>query len=78
MASNRGVVYLEPNKVEVHSIEYPKFENPAGKKIEHGVILEVISTNAHARRTLGVLDSVTVSGTKVTGHRRMRSGGNPS
>jgi hypothetical protein len=54
MASNRGVVYLEPNKVEVQSIDYPKFENPAGKKIGHGVITEVISRNALDRRTLGV------------------------
>ncbi len=45
MASNRGVVYLGPNKVEVQSIDYPKFENPAGKKIEHAVILKVVSTN---------------------------------
>jgi len=45
MAGNRGVVYLGPNQVEVQSIDDPKFENPAGKKIEHGVILKVVSTN---------------------------------
>lgn len=45
MADNRGVVYLGPNHVEVQSIDYPKLENPAGKKIEHGVILKVVSTN---------------------------------
>ncbi len=45
MADNRGVVYLEPGKVEVQSIDYPKFENPQGKAIEHGVILKVVSTN---------------------------------
>src|SRR6201987_4675506 len=45
MASNKGVVYLGPNHVEVQSIDYPKFENPAGKKIEHAVILKVVSTN---------------------------------
>ena len=45
MASNRGVVFLGPNHVEVQSIDYPKLENPAGKKINHGVILKVISTN---------------------------------
>jgi hypothetical protein len=33
MASNRGVVFLGPNHVEVQSIDYPKLENPAGKKI---------------------------------------------
>jgi glutathione-independent formaldehyde dehydrogenase len=45
MASNRGVVYLGPGKVEVQSIDYPKLENPSGNKIEHGVILKVVSTN---------------------------------
>ncbi len=45
MASNRGVVFLGPNHVEVQSIDYPKLENPQGKKINHGVILKVVSTN---------------------------------
>src|SRR5688500_3255293 len=45
MASNEGVVYLGPGKVEVQSIDYPQFLNPQGKSIEHGVILKVISTN---------------------------------
>ena len=34
MASNRGVVYLGPGKVEVQSIDYPKLENPKQQKIE--------------------------------------------
>ena len=45
MASNHGVVYLGPNKVEVQSIDYPKMQNPQGKSIEHGVILRIVSTN---------------------------------
>jgi len=45
MATNRGVVYLGPNHVEVQSIDYPKFENPAGKPIHHAVILKVVTTN---------------------------------
>src|SRR6202453_5066638 len=45
MANNRGVVYLGPGKVEVQSIDFPKLENPAGKKIDHGVILKIVSTN---------------------------------
>lgn len=45
MAENRGVVYIGPGKVEVHSIPFPKMEDPNGKKIEHGVILRVVSTN---------------------------------
>jgi glutathione-independent formaldehyde dehydrogenase len=45
MAENSGVVYLGPNHVEVQSIDYPKLQNPVGKKIEHAVILKVVSTN---------------------------------
>ena len=45
MATNRGVVYLGPNQVEVQSIDFPKFENPAGKPIHHAVILKVLTTN---------------------------------
>jgi glutathione-independent formaldehyde dehydrogenase len=44
MASNRGVVYLGPGKVEVQSIEFPKLM--LGKRrCDHGVILKVVSTN---------------------------------
>jgi glutathione-independent formaldehyde dehydrogenase len=45
MASNRGVVYLGPGKVEVQSIDYPKLQNPKGKTIEHGAILKIVATN---------------------------------
>jgi glutathione-independent formaldehyde dehydrogenase len=45
MAGNRGVAYLGPGKVEVQTIDYPKLENPNGRKAEHGVILKVVSTN---------------------------------
>ncbi|HTB16980.1 MAG TPA: formaldehyde dehydrogenase, glutathione-independent [Bryobacteraceae bacterium] len=45
MASNRGVVYLGPGKVEVQSIDFPKLQNPAGKKIDHGAILKIVTTN---------------------------------
>jgi glutathione-independent formaldehyde dehydrogenase len=45
MAENSGVVFLGQNKVEVQSIDFPKMQNPAGKKINHGVILKVVSTN---------------------------------
>jgi glutathione-independent formaldehyde dehydrogenase len=44
MASNRGVVYLGPGKVEVQSIDYPKLEM-GSRKCEHGVILKIVSTN---------------------------------
>src|SRR5260221_1113355 len=45
MTGNRGLVYLGPGKVEVRDIADPKLENPGGRKIEHAVILKVVSTN---------------------------------
>jgi glutathione-independent formaldehyde dehydrogenase len=44
-ASNRGVVYMGPGRVEVQGIEFPKLVDPRGRKAEHGVILRVVSTN---------------------------------
>lgn len=44
MADNRGVAYLEPGKVEVQSIAFPKLA--LGKrKCNHGAILKIVSTN---------------------------------
>src|ERR1700687_1153606 len=43
--SNRGVVYLKPGSVEVQNIDFPSFRNPAGKTIDHGVILKIVTTN---------------------------------
>src|ERR1700710_186370 len=54
MAGNRGVAYIEAGKVEVQQTDYPKLElqdgpgvNPAnvGRKLDHGVILKVVTTN---------------------------------
>ncbi|OMH24543.1 formaldehyde dehydrogenase, glutathione-independent [Tersicoccus phoenicis] len=54
MADNRGVSYMSPGKVEVHDIDYPTWElkdgpgvNPAnvGRKLPHGAILKVVTTN---------------------------------
>lgn len=45
MSKNRGVVYIKPGVVEVQDIADPKFEDPRGHKINHGVILKIISTN---------------------------------
>lgn len=44
MASNRGVAYIEPGKVEVQNIDYPKLAL-GNRKCEHGVILKIVSTN---------------------------------
>src|ERR1700758_4131251 len=44
MASNRGIAYMGPGKVEVQNIDFPKLA--LGKrKCEHGVILKIVSTN---------------------------------
>jgi glutathione-independent formaldehyde dehydrogenase len=52
MPTNRGVAYIEPGKVEVQSIPYPKLRMPksetdpfGGKDAPHGVILRVVTTN---------------------------------
>ena len=45
MSGNRGVVYLGPGRVEVQNIADPKLQDPLGRKIEHAVILKVVSTN---------------------------------
>src|SRR5919197_83217 len=44
MASNRGLAYMGPGKVEVQSIDYPKLAL-GSRKCEHGVILKIVSTN---------------------------------
>jgi glutathione-independent formaldehyde dehydrogenase len=45
MTSNRGVAYMKPGVVEVRPIPFPKLEDPRGRRIDHGVILRVVSTN---------------------------------
>ncbi len=45
MAGNKGVVYVGPGNVEVREIALPDLVDPRGRKIEHGVILKVVSTN---------------------------------
>lgn len=44
MASNRGVAYMGPGKVEVQSIDFPKLAL-GSRKCEHGVILKIVTTN---------------------------------
>jgi glutathione-independent formaldehyde dehydrogenase len=54
MAGNKAVAYVEPGKVEVQTIDYPKLElqdgpgvHPAnvGRKTPHGAILRIVATN---------------------------------
>lgn len=69
---NRGVVYLEAGKVEVQKIGYPKMQNPQKKKIEHGAILKIVSTNIcgsdqHMVRGRTTAPSGLVLGHEITG-----------
>ena len=45
MPSNRGVAYVKQGQVEVQSIPFPELTDPRGRRIDHGVILKVVSTN---------------------------------
>jgi glutathione-independent formaldehyde dehydrogenase len=52
MPTNRGVAYIEPGKVEIKTIPYPKLRMPksetdpfGGKDAPHGVILKIVTTN---------------------------------
>ena len=45
MASNRGVVYMGPRKVEVKNLDFPKLIDPRGNKADHGAILKIVTTN---------------------------------
>src|SRR3977135_3824564 len=71
MASNRGLAYMGPGKVEIQSIDYPKLE--IGKrKCEHGVILKIVSTNIcgsdqHMVRGRTTAPSGLILGHEITG-----------
>jgi len=72
MASNRGVVYTGLGKVEVQGIDFPELANPKGQKIDHGVILKVVSTNIcgsdqHMVRGRTTAPSGLVLGHEITG-----------
>lgn len=45
MASNRGVVYMGPWKLEVQNLDFPKLVDPRGNKCDHGLILKIVTTN---------------------------------
>src|SRR5882724_10907301 len=68
MASNHGVVYLGPGKVEVQSIDYPELKTPAGRKIDHRVIIKPITTNICGSDQHMVRGRTTASHGLVRGH----------
>lgn len=77
MAGNKAVAYIEPGKVEVQTIDYPKLElrdgpgvNPlnVGRKVPHGVILKVVSTNICGSDQHMVRGRTTAPANLVLGH----------
>jgi glutathione-independent formaldehyde dehydrogenase len=71
MATNRGVVYMGPGKVEIQSIDFPKLVL-GQRKCEHGVILRIVSTNIcgsdqHMVRGRTTAPSGLVLGHEITG-----------
>src|SRR5438874_7885904 len=75
MATNRGVAYMGPGKVEVKSIEYPKLKMPAsetnpfgGKDAPHGVILKIVTTNICGSDQHMVRGRTTASAGLILGH----------
>src|SRR6195952_4090748 len=72
MGDNRGVVYIGARKVEVQDIPDPKLEDPRGRRIDHGVILKIVSTNIcgsdqHMVRGRTTAPSGMVLGHEITG-----------
>ena len=68
MSKNRGVVYTKPGEVQVQDIADPKLEDPRGHKIEHGVILKVVSTNICGSDQHMVRGRTTAPAGMVLGH----------
>lgn len=68
VSENRGVVYIEQGKVEVQSIPFPQLANPQGKRIGHGVILKVVTTNICGSDQHMVRGRTTASAGLVLGH----------
>jgi glutathione-independent formaldehyde dehydrogenase len=81
MSGNKAVAYIEPGKVEVQTIDYPKLvvqdgpgvnKRNVGRKCEHGVILKIVSTNIcgsdqHMVRGRTTAPSGLVLGHEITG-----------
>ena len=68
MSSDRGVVYFKPGHVDVQKIDFPSLLNPAGKTIDHGVILKVVTTNICGSDQHMVRGRTTAPAGMVLGH----------
>jgi glutathione-independent formaldehyde dehydrogenase len=81
MPGNKAVAYIEPGKVEVQTIDYPELvlkdgpgvnKRNVGRKCEHGVILQIVSTNIcgsdqHMVRGRTTAPSGLILGHEITG-----------
>ena len=45
MVDDRGVRFQGPMKVSVENTDFPKLADPKGRKMEHGAILKIVTTN---------------------------------
>jgi glutathione-independent formaldehyde dehydrogenase len=77
MADNRGVAYIEPGKVEVQDIDFPKLElqdgpgvhpDNVGRQAQHGVILRIVSTNICGSDQHMVRGRTTAPANLILGH----------
>src|SRR3954467_4501534 len=71
MATNRGLAYMGPGKVEIQSIDFPKLAL-GSRKCEHGVILKIVTTNIcgsdqHMVRGRTTAPSGLILGHEITG-----------
>ena len=81
MAGNKAIAYIEPGKVEVQTIDYPKLEvqdgpgvhpDNVGRKTPHGVIVKIVATNIcgsdqHMVRGRTTAPSGLILGHEITG-----------
>ncbi len=68
MTENRGVVYIEQGQVAVQDIAFPVMVDPRGRKLEHAVILKVVSTNICGSDQHMVRGRTTAPAGMVLGH----------
>ena len=45
MTGNRAVTFMGPHRMEIQDRGYPKLADPKGKKIDHAVIVKLVTTN---------------------------------
>ena len=68
MATNRGIAYVGPGKVEVRNIDFPKLIGPGGRRCEHGVILRIVTTNICGSDQHMVRGRTTAAAGLILGH----------